>query len=118
REAVAGCGGVPRARAAEAEADGEDRPTALVAQEVDGRADVRLDAGLRRLLDVLAIREVVVALRDAGRAAEVVDRDGAVAALREPQRDFLVEAVQTAHVGQDDDADRRRLVRRSVERGE
>src|SRR5207244_9202358 len=98
REAVTGGGGVPRVRAAEAEADGEDRAAALLAQEVDGGADVGLDASLRRLLDVLAVREVLPALGDAGGAAEVVDRDRAVPSLGEAERELLVEAVEAAHV--------------------
>src|SRR5262249_38809600 len=97
-EAEAGGGGVPRVRAAEAEADGEDRPAPLLAQEVDRGADVGLDPGLRRLVDVLAVLEVVVSLRDARRAAEGVDRNRAIAALREAQCQLLVESVEAAHV--------------------
>ena len=118
REAVARRGGVPRVRAAEAEADGEDRAAALVAQEVDGGADVGLDARLCRLLDVLAVGKVLPALCDARGAAEVIDRDRAVATLGEAQSELFVEAVETAHVREDDDADVRRLVGRRVERRE
>jgi hypothetical protein len=67
---------------------------------------------------VRRVLEVVVALADAGRAAEVVDRDGRVAALREPQRELLVEAVEPADVREDDDARMRLAVGRRHERGE
>ena len=64
---------------------------------------------------MLHVRELVVALRDPGRAAEVVERDGGEPALGEPQRELLVEPVETADVREDHDARRRRLV---GERGE
>ena len=118
-EAVAGGGREPRVAAAEAEADGEDRR----------RRRPRAAARRRRATsawmpswvvcgDVLRVREVVVALADAGRAAEVVDRDRRVPALGEAQRELLVEAVEAAHVGQHDDARRGRLLGRGRERGE
>ena len=50
-------------------------------------------------------RELVVALADAGRAAEVVDREGRVAAFREPEAELLVEGVEPAYVRKDDDTD-------------
>jgi hypothetical protein len=71
----------------------------------DRRADVRLHAFGRRLVDVLAVGEVVVALADAGRPPEVVDRDRVVAALGEAERQLLVEAVDAADVRQDHDSD-------------
>ena len=55
---------------------------------------------------------------DAGGAAEVVERDREVAALGEAQRELLVEVEEPAHVRQDDDAGRGRLVGRCEERGE
>ena len=58
--------------------------------------------------------EVVVALPDARGPAEVVEGDGGVAALGEAQRELLVEAVEPADVGEDDDADARRLVGRAA----
>ena len=42
---------------------------------LDGSGRVGLDALLGRLLDVLHVLEVVAALLDAGRSAEVVERD-------------------------------------------
>ena len=79
---------------------------------------VGLHAVVGRLLDVRHVLEVVVALRRAGGAAEVVDRDRRVAALGEAKRELLVEAVEPAHVGQDHDPGRGRLVGRCEERGE
>ena len=55
---------------------------------------------------------------DAGGAAEVVDRDGLVPALGEAERELLVEVVEPAHVREDDDPGRGRLVGMSRERGE
>ena len=57
---------------------------------------------------MLPVREVGVAGADAGRAPEVVDRDGGVPDLREAQRQLLVEPEESAHVGQDDHAAGRR----------
>ena len=113
REAVARGRGEPRVTAAEAEADDEDRrarAALLAAEELDRRPCVRLDAVGRRLRDVIHVREVVVALRDARGAAEIVDRDGRVTALGEAQRELLVEVVQPADVGKDDDPRPARLV--------
>jgi hypothetical protein len=72
----------------------------------------------RGLGDVLRVREVVVALGDAGGAAEVVDRHGLVPALGKAERELLVEVVQPPHVREDDDPGRGRLVGMSRERGE
>ena len=88
------------------------------AQVRDAGADVRLHLLRRRLLHVRHVVEVVVALLDAGRAAEVVERDRGDAALGEAQRELLVEAVEAADVGEDHDARRRRLVRDRAERRE
>ena len=98
--------------------DGEDARGASLAQPLDRGGGVRLHSLGRRLLDVRPVLEVVAALLDAGRAAEVVDRDGGVAALREAQRELLVEAVEPADVRQDDDAGARRLVGQRRERRE
>ena len=49
------------------------------------------------------------------RTPEVVDRDGVVAALSETHCELFVEAVQAAHVGQDDDAECRSARRVSPE---
>ena len=57
-------------------------------------------------------------LRDAGRAAEVVEGDGGDAALGEPECELLVEAVEAANVGEDDDACVRRARRARGEGGE
>src|SRR2546422_4394504 len=62
------------------------------------------------LRDMLHVFEIVVALRDAGRAPEVVERNGSNAALGKPQRELLVEAVEATHVREDHDAEVRRLV--------
>jgi hypothetical protein len=110
--------GVP---AAEAEADGEDDLAAAArggAEVLDGSADVPLDPLRRRLRDVIRVREVVVALRDAGRAPEVVERERSEAALGEPERELLVEAVEPPDVRQDDDAHARAVVGEREERGE
>ena len=115
---MAVCGGQPGVASAEAEPDGEDRFGALLAQPREGGADVVADALGRRLVDVLTEWEVVVALGDPRRTAEVVDRDRVEAALREAQRELLVEGVQPAYVGQDHDADPRRRFRLGRERHE
>ena len=82
------------------------------------RADVLLHELRLRLLHVLHVLEVVAALRDAGGAAEVVDRDRDVAALGEAERELLVEVVEAAHVRQDHDARRRRPVGHRAKRSE
>ena len=113
--------GEPRVAAAEAEADREDRRAATArrgAEVLDRGADVLLDAVGRRLRDVIHVREVVVALGDAGGAPEVVEGDGGIAALAEAQRELLVEAVEAADVREHDDADRAGLVREGGEGGE
>jgi hypothetical protein len=111
----------PGHSSAETEADGEDRldRAALRRAEVlDGGSDVGLDALRCRLLGVLAVTEVVAALPDARRAAEVVDRDGGDAALSEAERQFLLEPVQAADVRQDDNAGAGRPVGHGGERRE
>ena len=62
--------------------------------------------------------ELVVALRDARGAPEVVDRDRLVPALGEAERELLVEAVEPADVREDHDPGAARLVRGGGERGE
>jgi hypothetical protein len=61
---------------------------------------------VRELLDERHVVPVVRPLVDPGGAAEVVERDRSVAALGEAEREFLVEAVETADVRQDHDAGR------------
>src|SRR5581483_10643955 len=120
-ETVAGRGGEPRVAPAEAEPDGGDRPARAAgrrAQPLHARSDVRLDALRRRLRDVVHVRKVVVPLRHAGRAPEVVEGDRRVPALGEAERELLVEAVEAAYVREDDDADAARLVGRGGERRE
>ncbi len=106
---MTGRGSEPRVAAAEAEADGEDRLAAGASQVRDARCDVRLDAAGVVCCDVRHVLELVVALRDSRRAAEVVEGDRRVSALGEPQRELLVEAVEAADVREDHDADARRL---------
>jgi hypothetical protein len=84
----------PRAAAAEAEADGEDRAAAELAEIADAGCDVGLHLLVRQLLHERHVVPVVGPLVDAGGAAEVVERDRGVAALREAQRELLVEAVE------------------------
>src|SRR6266571_2750379 len=79
---------------------------------------VRLDSLRRRLLYVLHVVEVLVSFAYARRAAEVVEGDRGRATLGEAQCELFVEAIQPAHVRQDDDADAGRLVRRGRESGE
>jgi hypothetical protein len=117
-EAVTGRRRNPRGAAAEAEADGEDRRDADLAQTLDGRARVGPDVVVREPLDVRRVVEVVVALPGTGGAAEVVDRDRRIPAFREPERELLVEAVQPADVREDDDARFRVAVGRREECGE
>jgi len=59
---------------------------------------------------VLHVLEVLAALVDTGAPTEVVDRDRGIAALREAQRQLLVEVVEAADVGEDHHADRDRLL--------
>ena len=94
----------PGVAAAEAEADGEDRSDALRAEVSDSRADIGLNTVGSRLLDVLHVLEIVAALRDPGGATEVVECHGRDASLGEPQRQFLVEPVEAAHIREDHDA--------------
>jgi hypothetical protein len=103
--------------AAEAEADGRDPGrTGSRSQGRDRRAGVGLHALDARLLHVLHVVEPLVALAEPGGAAEVVDRDRAVAGLRETLRQLDVEAVEPADVGEDHDA-RRAGLGRDRERG-
>ena len=83
-----------------------------------GGRDVAAQAVLRRLRDVIHVRKLVVALVDARRAAEVVDREGREPALAEPQAELLVEPVEAPHVREDDDPGSSRHLRRREERGE
>jgi hypothetical protein len=94
--------GQERVRAAEAEAD-RHHPlrTGARAQQLDRRGGVGLHLLDARLLHVLHVVELLVALAEPGGAAEVVDRDRAVARLREPLGELDVEAVEAAHVGED-----------------
>ena len=88
--------------AAETEADGGDvvaPATAGGAQEGGPGRDVELDLLGSRERHVVHVREVAVARVDAGRAAEVVDRDRGMPALGEAQRKLLVEGEQPANVG-------------------
>src|SRR5215211_4410881 len=110
--------GQPRVPSAEAEADGEDRLAAARARALDCSGDVELDLCAVEALDVLHVGKVVLALADTRGSAEVVDRDGGDAAFGEPERELLVETVEPADVGQDDDAAPARLVRHRVERRE
>ena len=88
------------------------------AQVLDGSGDVGLDLLRRDRLHVRPVLEVVAALLHSGRAAEVVERERRVAALREAQGQLLVEAVEAAHVRQDHDALRRGLLGSGQEGGE
>src|SRR5262245_4818622 len=111
----------PGVAPAETEADREHRPARFRRRRAQVRhacADVGLDAVWGGLIDVLAVREVVGPLADPGRPPEVVDRDRRVAALGEAKRELLVEAVEPPHIGQDHDADAKRLVGGCGERGE
>ncbi len=67
---------------------------------------------------MLHVGELVVALAHTGRPAEVVDRDRGEAALGKAQGELLVEPVEPADVGKDDDPGARRLVGRCGEGGE
>ena len=84
----------------------------------DGGREIGLDPRERRLLDVFAVRKVVVAFPDTRGSAEVVDPHRGGAALGEAQRKLLVEAVQATDVGQDHDAVAGRLFRNGGERRE
>jgi hypothetical protein len=64
------------------------------------------------------VLELVVPPLGPGGAAEVVDRDGGVAALGEAQRKLLVEAIEPADVGQDRESGPARLDRCCPERRE
>src|SRR5439155_5337530 len=114
---VTGRGCKPRVAAAEAEADGEDRPAVQPLQVLHGGANVGLDQIRLRRLDVRHVLELVVTPSDAGGAPEIVDRDGGEAALRKPERELLVEAIEAADIREDDDAHRGRLLRNGPERG-
>ena len=86
------------------------RARSVLLEPCDTRGDVGLDLGRLHGLHVWHVLEVVVPLLDAGGAAEVVERDRRVAPLGKAQRELLVEAVEAADVGEDDDADAARLV--------
>src|SRR5919197_4452284 len=85
-EVVAVRGRQPRVAPPEAEADGEDGAAAELAEPFDGRGNIRADPLRRRLRDVLRVLELVAALLDARRSAEVVDRERRAPALGEAQR--------------------------------
>jgi hypothetical protein len=67
---------------------------------------------------MLPIRELVVPLSDAGRAAEVVDRDRRDPPLGEAERQLLVEPVEAADIREDDDPGAARRLRKREERRE
>src|SRR3954470_2836909 len=92
-----------RLGAAEAEADGHDRGRTGSFEALHRGVHVGRHGVRGRLLDVRRIVEVLAARAEAGGAAEVVERDRAVAGVREALGQFLVEAEQPAHVGQHDD---------------
>jgi len=77
--------------------------------------NIRLDLLGTHSLDVRRVLEVLVALLGTSGAPEVVEREGKVAALGEPKRQLLVEAVQPAHVRKDHHAGLRRLLGRRHE---
>ena len=117
RESVAARRGEPGVAAAEAEADGEDavasRPPASAARRP--RRHVGLDdVGRRsaRRAPCTGSRRRACRLRPCGRSSRTRSRE---AALGEAQGELLVEAVEAAHVGQDDDADVAGLLRRARE---
>ena len=64
---------------------------------------------------MLRVLELLAPLANPGGSAEPVDRNRVVAALGEPQRELLVEAVEAADVRQDHDPDSVRLVGRGLE---
>ena len=68
-----------------------------------------------QLVDVRPVLEVIVTLRHAGCAPEVVERNRGDPALGESQRNLLVEAVEPADVGENHDSLRGRLVGNSRE---
>ena len=90
----------------------------MVPEPGGGGGDVELDRRRVGAADVIHVREVVVALGDAGGATEVVERGRGDAAFGEAECELLVEAVQTANVGQDDDAIVRGRIGCCGERGE
>src|SRR5437764_7016043 len=106
---VAARGCEPGVVPTEPEAEREDVAHALATQPLDCRAHVGLDPLGPRLLHVLRVLEVVTALLRACGPAEVVDRDRRITALGEAQGELFVEAVEAAHIGEDDDARRLRL---------
>jgi hypothetical protein len=65
---------------------------------------------MRRVVEILAT------LPGPSGSPEIVDGDGIDTALREPQRELLVERVEAADVGQDDDPDAARLGRSGPKR--
>src|SRR5699024_10163078 len=106
-----------RLRAAEAEADAHRLPrTGAVAERRQRRGGIGLDLLDARLADVRPEVELVAARREAGGAAEVVERDRMVARLGEALGELRVEGIEAADVGEDHD---RRLggARRLRERG-
>src|SRR5947207_6286035 len=117
-EAVAARCREPGLSPAHAETDREDGAAAELPQAPDRGPDIGLNALRRRLSHVLRVVEVLATLVGAGGPTEVVERERRVTALGEAQRQLLVEAVETADIGQDHDAGVRRLLRRGQERGE
>src|SRR5438477_281762 len=83
------------------EAEREDGRAAEPAQLLDRRGDVGLDELRLRRVHMRPVLEVVAALRHAGRAAEIVDRNRGEPPLRKAQGELLVEAIEPANIGQD-----------------
>src|SRR5438874_608838 len=108
----------PGVRAAEAEADREDRCAIEGEQLPDAGADVRHHLVRREPLDERHVIPVVGPLVDARGAAEVVERDGGMAAFGEAERELLVEAVEAADIRQDHDPGGDGALREGAERGE
>ncbi len=93
----------------------EDPLRAVLAEIGDARGDVGLHRRRGRLLHVRPVFELLVALRRAGGPAEVVESNGGDAALGEAQGELLVEAVEAADVGEDDDGGSAGLFRHRLE---
>src|SRR4051812_40315899 len=104
--------------AAHAEADREDPVDPLATEGFDGGRDVARDTRPSRPLGVGHVLERVAAWLGAGRPPEIVDGEGIDAAFRETQGELLVERMQPAHVGEDDDAGATGLGRPRSEGGE
>jgi len=120
-EAEACSGGKERLAAAETKSKGEDifaLKTRGGAEKTCGSENVGVDCLAGDAQDVLHVLEGCAARCRAGGAAKVVEGEGGVTMFGDAERELFIERMETANVGQYDDAAPGGFLRGGEERGE